>query len=235
MKKLILMLSMLSALTLLLCACNTNAEKAGNTPSEELIIEGFFGADVDVPDFLSGEQADLYRKATVLYYIFETEPSSIDRFPLKDGQDVIPPNDGDVTTGYITAGNVQYGKSIGRYREYAEFEKMVLSVFTPDFFEMLNGTFEVGAFIESNGGLYWLAASGSTAPGYNPRETPDTFQLISSSENEIKFSVTGCYTVYEDGYETEEVTSETFEIAMTLTNSGWRFTLFTAPGVPRFF
>jgi hypothetical protein len=114
-----------------------------------------------------------------------------------------------------------YAKSIGRYRKWADFEKLVMAVFTTDGFKELNWN---NAFLEKDGDLYLLGATGMPRYGYVIQK--DIFELINSSENEIKFSVTGHFYDDCDSANIESEEKNTVEVKLTKTSDGWRFSKF---------
>ena len=174
-----------------------------------------------VPDFLTEQQADLYKKAAILHYIFKSDPLELENIPLPGGIE---------------------------YRNYANFEELVLSVFTRELFEELN---KEKKFVKQDDNLY---ISGNTeivqmSLAYAPWHKPDKIELISKSETEIKFNVTGYYfeelpdnSVGAKSSRTPpnneisgEITSLTIEIILTRTETGWRFSQFATAGNPYVF
>jgi hypothetical protein len=219
MKKLLLLIFgvlILSSVLLMACSGEKDDTKNENEPIE-FIFHGY-GAEAIVPDFFTAEQGEIYKMAISLYHI-SLDPTRLDNarfFPLKEGQEYIAPNDPWFPDFTADNGN-QYSKSVGRYRKWADFEKLVLAVFTPEAFNGLN-KFE--SFIEIDGDLYLLGATGMPRQGYI--SGLDTFNLLSSSDDEIKFTVTGYF-----GESEEEITQEiTHEIIMINTANGWRFSKF---------
>ena len=60
---------------------------------------------------------------------------------------------------------------------------------------------------------------------------PDTFELISQTEDEIRFYVIGTYRDYVENEAGElvqegEITQRKYEIVLTHTENGWRFSKF---------
>ena len=214
-KKIIAAILLLMAMLNFLSCANDDANKSND--AADFIFYGY-GENAVVPDFLTGEQQSIYKMATSLYHVaLSPDVLDIDRFfPLKDGQEYIAPNDPWVAEFTADDGS-QYAKSVGRYRKWADFERLVTAVFTQGAFNELN---QHDRFIKIDGDLYILGATGMPRQGYMPGL--DTFNLISSSDNEIKFTVTGYF-----GESAEEITNEiTKEVILTKTANGWRFSKF---------
>ena len=164
-----------------------------------------------IPDFLTEQQADLYKKAAILHYIFNCEPAELEKVPLPDGVE---------------------------NRAYADFEELSLSVFTRPFFEILNKNQK---FAERNGSLYISGDTEivQMSLSYAPWHKADTVELVNSGETEIKFNVTGYYfaELADDISQSNEseITSLTVEIILTRTETGWRFSKFATAGNPYVF
>ena len=160
-----------------------------------------------IPDFLTGYQANLYKKAVMLHYIFKSSPRELERVPF-----------------------------VGAY---ADFEALVLSVFTRGLFEQLNRGQQ---FANRGGELYISQYEQPVQMGmaYAPWVKPDKVELISTGETEIIFEVTGFYfpelpVGSLDDVDGDEITSLTVEIRMTRTAAGWRFSQFATAGNPYVF
>ena len=173
-----------------------------------------------LPDFLSEQQADLYKKAAILHYIFTCAPPELDKIP--DDDPGVPQTQ--------TESDEKYIKSTGRYKKYADFEELCLSIFTREFFEELNKN---GQFAKNGDDLYILQETEivQMSLAYAPWHEPDKVELISASDTEIKFKATGYY--FENPVEMKgEMTSLTVEIILTQTEIGWRFSQFSTAGNP---
>jgi len=180
-----------------------------------------------------------------LHYIFTCAPSEIDSVPILEEQENLGEQN---CVPSLWIEGAAYYKSIGRYRKYADFEALCLSVFTREFYAQLNKNKK---FIESDGDLYISADTGvvQMSLAYAPWYKPDKFELISESETEIKFTATGYYFEYlpensdSDNAENKEnalitggeITSLSIEIILTRTETGWRFAQFATAGNPYIF
>ncbi|MCL2099329.1 MAG: hypothetical protein FWH24_02695 [Oscillospiraceae bacterium] len=183
-----------------------------------------------VPDFLTEVQADLYKKAAILHYIFISHPRALETIPRLNEQ-----TEAEITEIQLD-GRVYY-KSAGRYSDYADFLELCLSVFTREFFEELN---KHAQFIEIDGSLFISGETESEqmSESYAPWNKPDEFEPVSIGENEIIFNMTGYY--FEEPHKTAESGTEnaahlTVEIVLNLTDSGWRFSRFATAGNPYVF
>ena len=172
------------------------------------------GITCAVPDFLNEEQIDVYRRAVTIFPVFSGVPDAIEKFP---SDELIFERD------MIEKGTTRYFKSTGRYRQWGDFEAMLLSVFTKEYFETLSEY-----FLNIDGQLYYPDAAAGGQLGYAPELKPDTFELISKTDTKIEFNLIGYY--YEDGYaileNRGEIRTQTFPIIMEYTDDGWRFALF---------
>ena len=217
--RLIIIIAVVVAAVVILGGVLNKIKQDNNDASVEFIFYGY-GETALVPDFLTEEQQNIYKQAVSFYHL-ELMPDVLDMerfFPLKDGQEYIAPNEGSWTPDIALDDDKMYVKSIGRYRKWEDFEKLTMSVFTPEAFSKLNVN---GQFMEMNGDLYLSGATGMPRWGYSP--ALDTFNLISSSDNEIKFTVTQYYI---DGYDEVFENLTTQEIILTKTSKGWCFSKF---------
>lgn len=233
--KILLILSIM----FLLFSCGSDNEEAINyldefndkMPGEDYTYFARYTDYLTIPDFLTEQQADLYKKAAILHYIFNS-PQQIDSIPRIDAAE-----NGSLEIGVQFINGREYRRSTGRYRNYADFEELMLSVFTRDFFEHLNRN---GQFIETDGRLYMSTESRAAQMSlfYAPWQKPDEAALISASDSEIRFNVTGFY--FEELTESYEgygsITSLTVEIVLTRIEGaspvGWRFSQFATAGNP---
>ena len=174
----------------------------------------WLGITCAVPDFLNEDQIDVYRRAVTIFPVFSGAPEAIDKFP---SDELIFERD---TT---QKGTTYYSKSHGRYRRWNDFEAMLLSVFTKEYFNELTE-----GFLNIDGKLYYPLIDAGGQLGYAPELKSDTFELISKTDTKIEFNLIGHY--YEDGFaileNRGEITTETFPIVMEYTDNGWRFALF---------
>lgn len=192
-----------------------------------------------VPDFLDEDQQLLYRQAYTMYeHIFGPNTEEVDNWPGGGGygsSDVVERNG----WGYVPA--------TGLYRDWNDFEEAVLSVFTPNYWQSRNYILESGTTPEGaalydplytniGGQLHYLSA----ARGNRGNNTyfPETFQLVSRTENMISFVTTAYYTEHPgdvppegwDAYlQSRWDYSLEFPIRMVRTEKGWRFDEFYCP------
>lgn len=172
------------------------------------------------PDFLDEEQQYLYLRAKTIYSTIRKSTTSIDdRFPPKE-------QSGPVQYEIVQDENgFSYHISTGRYRRWADFEAMMRSIFTEEYFYTL---IEVGGecpiIFEKDGLLCYQEAD---AGGRWRYQTPDEYNLLEKTETSITFEVIGHYESreYEDVIETEA-----FPIRMVRTEEGWRFSEFAYAG-----
>ena len=185
----------------------------------ELVAE----TGTEAPDFLTEEQQTLYRKARTAYAQFRLYTDgfgSTEWNPVTiEGYD----NSFYVGNGSITA--------------WDDYETAMLGLFTPEYLEELNvtvteledgTTLRYARFADYQGQL----AFSDSARGSNITYLgPDTFELISRSEDEIRFYVIGTYQDYVENEAGEmvqegETTQQKYEIVLTHTENGWRFSQF---------
>lgn len=181
---------------------------------------------IAVPDFLDEEQQLLYRRAYCVYsHLFGGDTGEVnvwqegDKYP--DGMNDVEHN------------GMFYTKACGRYATWADFNALVHSVFTDEFWNQLNGSADSGVFININGSLHFIWASRGMY--YYNDNVPDKFELISKEENEITFTLIGHYSSpWPEGGIAEgnqhlsnefDYTIE-FPIKMVRTQNGWRFAEF---------
>ena len=185
----------------------------------ELVAE----ADCEVPDFLTEEQQTLYRKAYTAYKQFALY------------------TDGFGSTEYnpVTVEEYDNGLCVGNgsITTWKDYETAMLGLFTPDYLEALNininvlgdgTTYRYVHFADYQGQLAFSdGARGSNITYLGP----DTFELISQTEDEIRFYVIGTYQDYVENEAGElvqegEITQRKYEIVLTHTENGWRFSQF---------
>ncbi|MFR9216527.1 MAG: hypothetical protein ACLVKK_09880 [Ruthenibacterium sp.] len=178
----------------------------------------------DLPSFLNAEQKDLYCRAKELSSeLLITSDSS---FPLLPGQEPVLSTTAHSIEGYIGL----FSPATSRYRTWNDFYAVVTSVFTLEWF------YETAfSSPEEPGGLYYasyLEQDGqllvcNRARGTNRSRTaiPDSYELISQSEDEVLFHVIGYY--MNSGKDGLGITdsydyTEAFPIRMVRTEEGWR-------------
>lgn len=191
-----------------------------------------FSASIAVPDFLTEEQQDLYRRAHCLYqHMFGGETTALDN---------IRP---DVEMGYdepeVIEDGLYYYPATGRYRNWADFDAVIHGLFTDDFWQRRNtleGDPPRYIYREIDGRL-WMADLSRGSGNYYNENFPDEFRLDRRTEEEISFTLIGHYSwVYPREGETSEERdarrkreyecTQEFPIKMVLTEDGWRFDKF---------
>lgn len=185
----------------------------------ELVAE----ADCEVPDFLTEEQQTLYRKAYTAYKQFALY------------------TDGFGSTEYNPVTVEEYDNSFyvgnGSITTWKDYETAMLGLFTSDYLEELNltvteledgTTLRYAHFADYQGQLAYSDGARGSNNAYIP---PDTFELISRTDDEIRFCVIGSYQDYVENEAGEmvqdgEITQEKYEIVLIHTENGWRFSKF---------
>lgn len=181
-----------------------------------------------VPDFLDADQQLLYRRAHCVYgHLFggDTAYACIweedDKYPSGWGE--------------VEYKGIGYTKATGRYAAWADFDALVHSVFTDRCWIDLNAIQRGERYINIDGAMHFLLASRGMY--YYNDNFPDTFQLISKTDDEITFTLTGHYSSPwpNEGESSEDrdkrLTSGwdytiDFSIKMVRTADGWRFDMF---------
>lgn len=178
-----------------------------------------------VPDFLDEEQRQLflhaYCAASEIFYGCSPMPDS---FPLQDGSQ---PAAGEYETVEIDGWT--YTLAQGRYRRWEDFLAMMDGLFIPEYQEALidDGSTDVPRFRPTEDGqLCYLDGGRGSNIFYDGIET-DTYELVSQTEDELRFDLIGHYTDWDYDTETgQEVQGEPytvrFPIRMARTDQGWR-------------
>lgn len=193
-------------------------------------------ADQPVPDFLDAEQQDLFLRAfSAANFLIGCSTSSVDEYPLADGT---LPERGDYETVTLDNGWT-YLVAQGRYAQWADFQAMLDSVFTPEYQEELLWTESLDGerfptFTSTEDGrLCFLDAGRGSSLEYGWADTPDTYELVSRSEDVVEFDLIGHYAVLEDDTGDEPtvsgITTERYPIRMERTAAGWRIAEFHLP------
>lgn len=189
--------------------------------------------NMPVPEFLNEEQQLLYRRAYSVYYAISWNSILID-YPdfVKDYkfEPIRPKFDGYLISPY------------GRYTKYTDFEKLIKSVFTDEFWNQVNNRKDnkgeiYQRFKNCDGSLCYIEYERGGSLSRN-RNFEDTFELISSSDEKIEFYVIGYYSYryFINDNETEEQRYnrlksnyeyiEKHPVRFVLTENGWRVDYF---------
>ncbi|MBQ4290932.1 MAG: hypothetical protein II719_07015 [Clostridia bacterium] len=190
--------------------------------------------------FLNDEQVALYQKAGKVYRLFRGIPDLID-LPsyFQDGICNLEEQGYSSTTELVSHcinGMVRYVSCAGEIDSFSDFAELCGSVFTEGYWEELNTATGWGApvFIEIDNCLFYADCSKGTTPGYDPEQYPDTYELSFRDEKEIRFSVIGHYKIYSNGdgeIDHFSIQTYSFPVKMVLEQEGWRFSLFSDPGL----
>ena len=184
-----------------------------------------------VPTFLTGDQQDLYLRARVAGDFLIISPELVEQFPLADGsrlnQEGLGPHESCEMHGQT------YTVSMGRYRRWDDFQTMLDSLFTPRLQEeLLCPEGDVPHFApDEDGAMCFLTGGRGGSLPYALADLPDRFELVSSTDHAIEFTLIGHYAdyVYEDCTQPGEIYTEEFPIRMVNTPEGWRLDEFHIP------
>lgn len=223
----------LAALLLLLAGCGPEPSARPEALTDtDLPLSGAARLGT-APEFLTEEQQLLYRQAFVLYSaMFDGETTGIDdAFPGTDAQtehDEYTPPDSDCT----------YVSSNSRWRDWADFDRVVHGLFTDAFWSACNDSGSGPIYIERDGRLFILDCA--YGDQYYNGNIPDEFTLAAQSDERIDFTVTAHYSYpYPRQDETQEERdnrletsyeyTRTYPVTLVNTDAGWRFDAFTTP------
>lgn len=183
-------------------------------------------AHLYTPDFLSAEQESLYRRAMSLGGMLFSGTGAIDAFPMPDGTKPKPTNP-DMTSEI----QGDYLVSYGRFAQWDDFEAMMRSVFTPEYYELLladaGGPDRFVRLEDGRTGYMDLSrgSDASYAGWWN-----DEYELVTSTDDVLECNLIAHYGVWGGGEMTpEEHRTETYPIRMERTEDGWRVAEFHIP------
>lgn len=190
-----------------------------------ILIEGYeppiykYIFEEPIPEFLTEEQQNLYRRAKMLYPVLRRSPTLIEFiFPPKDETNRIREN-GERYTVLIDGEEFRFCPVYGRYELWEDFEEMGLSIFTESYFEELS----YGTIFEIYNHTFYHDADSGSILSYSE---PDTFELISQTETQIDFDIIGHYFNTLQPTEDDIPYEIHYPVQMVLTENGWRFSLF---------
>lgn len=228
--------ALLLCLTLAACAAPTPTPTSTPTPTPTPIpaLEPPLSDSTKaqpVPDFLDTDQQALFLHAfEAANFLMGCETSYVDRFPFDDGS--MPDLDHFQT---VELGGDLYVISVGRYARWADFKAMMDALFTSEYQEELlyftraHGTPQPLFTSTEDGRLCYLDASRGSSLEYGWSGTPDSYQLVRRTEDEIVFDLIGHYAVLAEAPEGAEEpliitgeTTEAYPIRMERTEDGWR-------------
>lgn len=174
------------------------------------------------PKFLNPEQQTLHRKAKTAFVEFTVDTEGYGS-TCKESAEI------DGMTYYCCDGLLT---------TWEDFEKAMTALFTQEYFEELNdlsytdgsGTYHKRTnFTQQDGALY---CSGGARGGDPTFISPETFELISQTEDEIQFYLVANYADFvqqADGtwdHDKENVTQKKKLMVMKKGQDGWRFSQF---------
>lgn len=197
-------------------------------PNEPPLSE--YAAQMPVPDFLDAEQQLLFRRAYDFYRCFRLDTAGFESmYPNPTG--TFPENPVIIVNGKY---DWPYYQSAGRYQTWKDFEALALSICTKEFFDELNGNgTDLETYINVDGLLYHIC--GGRGGNIERNDEPDSFELVSRTDERIDFNIIGYY------YDMEKYTEEEwialpragqwdyikkFPAAMEKTDEGWRVALY---------
>ena len=195
-------------------------------PSKEPPLDAA-ALSIAVPDFLTAEQQDLYRRAHSLYeHLLGDSIEYSETFDM----DVFPPSQYET----VVIDDTTYLVSQGRYSNWLDFDAVVHSIFTDTFWAIHNNSNSGYLYhVEYNGKHCFLDTSIGGGYYYN-KTIPDEFRLDEKTESKIAFTLVGHYNFLGDVEgETDEQEDERlqrgydytleFPIKMVLSENGWKF------------
>lgn len=202
-----------------------------------------YAREVPVPEFLDDEQQTLYRHAYQAYCLMKGGETTSVCFYLSE----LPPENGIDEPETVEVDGEIYYVARGRYEQWSDFEAMLSGLFTQEYslelthFQASDNPEETRwspIYIRlEDGRMAGRDMSRGSNIEYDWCETPDSFELVSQTENEIVFHLIGHYTQLD--YTSLDSPGEmprpvgeytrTFPIRMECTSDGWRFAQFHLP------
>lgn len=205
---------------------STGTELSGEPPLTQEDLERA------VPDFLTPDQQLLYRRACNFYiHLFASATSEVEY--SETVEDYPDPQDRES----VDMGMYTYSISAGRYADYGDFDALRRSLFTDDYWDEKNQLGDgLPIFTEYQGKLCYVEL-GRGCGYYRNQAFPDTFELVSQTEEEIRFTVTGYYLevwppegitveAWQEYRQTHYTYTMEFPITLVNTPEGWRFSSF---------
>lgn len=184
--------------------------------------------DQPVPEFLDAEQQDLFLRAYSAAIFLWCYSYGLEDFPLKEGHVWEDPDE------VVVIDDMPYVMAQGRYARWDDFKAMMDGLFTAEYQEdvmtlvPLEGKSRPRFISTGNGRLCFLDTQMGGDIEYAWCHTPDSYELVSQTEDEIVFDFIGHYA--HQGYDPEadrptllDEYTETYPIRMVKTDGGWRF------------
>lgn len=184
-----------------------------------------------VPEFLDEEQKALFLHAY--------EASSFLFCGTAGYEHFLPEDDTWTTADYVVIDDMTYLVAQGRYARWEDFKAMMDGLFTAEYQDDLLNTIVGGIshplFTSTEDGrLCFLDTQMGSDLEYGWCDTPDSYELVSQSEDEIVFDIIGHYVHL--GYDPEndipvpqDEYTQAYPIRMELTGQGWRVAEFHRP------
>lgn len=196
-------------------------------------------ADQPVPEFLEEEQQALFLHAfSAANFLMGCSTSFINNYPDREGN--VPYSDALSNRETVERNGWTYYVAVGRYAYWDNFKAMMDSLFTQGYQEeLLNASIGNSDpvprfFSDEDGRLCYLEFERGSDLEYGWCDTPDSYELVSRTENEILFDLVGHYVHLSsevvDGKPVllDEYTLS-YPIRMEKTEAGWRFSEFHLP------
>lgn len=192
-----------------------------------------------VPDFLDEDQQQLFLRAySAAAFLMGCGTGVIEEYPLPDGS--LPDRSGPDWAQYVEYDGWSYLISVGRFRQWDDFQAMLDGLFTPEYQEeLLHSEMGDGESLPlfratEDGLLCYLDTGRGSDLEYGWCDTPDSYELVSRTEDEIVFHLIGHYAVLDyDGETDMPVPVDEYNIAypirMERTENGWRVAEFHLP------
>ena len=204
--------------TVIGCGITNNAE-SGDNPDDKQAENTDIIAYNELSDFLIDEQIAVYETAHEVFGLFVADPAGVETLHF-DGSF-------SESDGSYTIGDFNYVAARGKYQSYPEFRELCLTAFTETYYDELNRTgTDSAAFMEIDGRLYYRDTALGGEFGHDTDEYPDTYELISRNDTEIRFNVVGYYKDSGGGDPIYTLSKYEQPITMILAEDGWRFSLF---------
>ena len=192
-------------------------------------------ADQPAPAFLDAEQQALFLRAySAASFLMGCSTSGVDSYPL-DGGD--PPELGTMRRSpWTAAGPIWWPR--GGTPGGEDFQAMLDGIFTPAYQEELLWTENMDGerfpifTADGEGRTCFLELEQGSSLEYGWADVPDTYELVSQSEDAVEFYLVGHYadpTVQPDETGARPLSTERWPIRMERTADGWRVSEFHVP------